>query len=77
MDSSTFTESLTNSFSSEITASSTKNKSQGKQCVAYGCNSRYFDKNQDFTGLHFFQFPQENPDKLLWCNLIKRWKRQF
>ena len=23
-------------------------------------------------GLHFFRFPQKNPDKLRWCNFIKR-----
>ena len=24
------------------------------------------------SGLHFFKFPQKNPEKRVWCNLIKR-----
>ena len=72
MDSSTSSQSITNNSSSEAAIFSTKSKSQGKQCAAYGCNSRHYDKNKESTGLHFFHFPQSNLEKSVWCNLIKR-----
>ena len=56
MDTSTLSESSTSNISAETPISSaTKSKSQGKQCAAYGCNSRFFDKNKEWTGLNFFK----------------------
>ena len=49
-----------------------KKSSLGKQCAAFGCYSFSYHPDGTPTGLHFFRFPQNNPAKRLWCNLIKR-----
>lgn len=66
---------LTFSESDEATtpeSSRTKKSSQGKQCAAFGCYSRQFNLDKSATGISFFRFPQTNPEKSVWCNLIKR-----
>ena len=49
-----------------------KKISQGRQCVAYGCRNTFYGSSGNKTGIHFFKFPQTNPRKSRWCNLIKR-----
>ena len=49
-----------------------KKISLGRECCAYGCSSTFYNSDGLATGLHFFKFPQKNPEKQLWCNLIKR-----
>ena len=49
-----------------------KKRSLGRQCSAYQCYSTFYTTDGSPTGLHFFRFPQKNPEKLRWCNLIKR-----
>ena len=49
-----------------------KKRSLGRQCAAYGCYSNFYNTDGTASGLHFFGFPQKNPEKLRWCNLIKR-----
>ena len=49
-----------------------KKISLGRECCAYGCSNTFYNSDGLATGLHFFKFPQKNPGKQLWCNLIKR-----
>ena len=49
-----------------------KPSSLGKQCAAFGCYNFFYNNDGTPTGLHFFKFPQKNPEKHQWCNLIKR-----
>ncbi|XP_065055342.1 uncharacterized protein LOC135683889 [Rhopilema esculentum] len=49
-----------------------KKSSLGRQCAAFGCYNFQYNKDGRGTGLHFFSFPQKNPRKNHWCNLIKR-----
>ena len=49
-----------------------RKRSLGHQCAAYGCYNTFYNTDGTASGLHFFRFPQKNPDKLCWCNLIKR-----
>ena len=49
-----------------------KKRSKGRECAAYGCGNTFYDANGERTGLHFFKFPMKNPEKLVWCNRIKR-----
>ena len=49
-----------------------KRSSLGKQCAAFGCYNFFYNNDGTPTGLHFFKFPQKNPEKRQWCNLIKR-----
>ena len=49
-----------------------KKKSLGRQCAAYGCYNTFYKTDGTPSGLHFFRFPQKNPEKSRWCNLIKR-----
>ena len=49
-----------------------KKLSLGKQCAAFGCYNFSYDSDHSASGLHFFKFPQKNPEKRIWCNLIKR-----
>ena len=48
-----------------------KKISLGRECSAYGCSNTFYNSDGLATGLHFFKFPQKNPGKQLWCNLIK------
>ncbi|XP_065060453.1 uncharacterized protein LOC135687738 [Rhopilema esculentum] len=58
---------------SEVSSSGVVKKSSlGKQCAAFGCYNFSYRPDGTPTGLHFFKFPQRNPEKRLWCNLIKR-----
>ena len=47
-------------------------KSLGRQCVAFNCNNTFYKSDGSKSGTHFFKFPQTNPKKNRWCNLIKR-----
>ena len=49
-----------------------KRASLGKQCVAFSCYNFFYKAEGNPTGLHFFKFPQRNPEKRQWCSLIKR-----
>ena len=49
-----------------------RKRSLGRQCAAYGCYNTFYNTDGTASGLHFFRFPQKNPDKLRWCNLFKR-----
>ncbi|XP_065055091.1 uncharacterized protein LOC135683687 [Rhopilema esculentum] len=49
-----------------------KRASLGKQCAAFGCYNFFYSTDRSPTGLRFFKFPQKNPEKRQWCNLIKR-----
>ena len=49
-----------------------KKKSLGRQCAAFGCYNFSYNTDGSPSGLHFFKFPQKNPEKRVWCNLIKR-----
>ena len=49
-----------------------KKSSLGKQCAAFGCYNFSYNSDGSASGLHFFKFPQKNPEKRIWCNLIKR-----
>ena len=49
-----------------------KKISLGRECCAYGCSSTFYNSDGLATGLHFVKFPQKNPEKQLWYNLIKR-----
>ena len=49
-----------------------RRRSLGRQCVAFGCYNTFYGSDGSKTGIHFFKFPQKNPEKLRWCNLIKR-----
>ena len=49
-----------------------KKTSRGLECAAYGCCSTFYNKDGSRSDWHFFKFPQKNPDKRRWCNLIKR-----
>ena len=54
-------------------AQSRKRKSSGfgRDCACFGCsNAQYSQKDGASTGL--FKFPQRNPQRDRWCNLIKR-----
>ena len=53
-------------------SSKKKKRSLGRQCAAYGCYNTFYNTDGNPSGLHFFRFPQKNPDKLRWCNFIKR-----
>lgn len=61
---------------SEASSSSSITKkrkiSRGFECAAFGCGSTYYDSNGERTPFHFFKFPLNNPEKKVWCNLIKR-----
>ena len=58
---------------SRTPTSSSGNKiyTKGRHCAAYGCHSRQFNPDKSSTGIKFFKFPQVNPEKQVWCNLIK------
>ena len=47
-------------------------KSVGRECAAFGCSNTFYRYDGTPSGLHFFKFPQKNPEKRTWCNLIKR-----
>ena len=47
-------------------------KSLGRQCAAFNCNNTFYKSDGSKSGTHFFKFPQTNPKKNRWCNLIKR-----
>ena len=47
-----------------------------KLFAAYGCNSKYYDSNYQWTGIHLFPFPQKNLEKSVRCNMIKRQDRR-
>ena len=49
-----------------------KKKSRGRECAAYGCSNTFYCADGERTENHFFKFPLKNPEKLQWCNLIKR-----
>ena len=49
-----------------------KKRSLGRQCAAYQCYSTFYTTEGTPTGLYFFRFPQKNPEKRRWCNLVKR-----
>ena len=49
-----------------------KKRSLGRQCAAFGCYNTFYNTDGYPSGLHFFRFPQKNPEKTRWCNLIKR-----
>ncbi|XP_065064833.1 uncharacterized protein LOC135691031 [Rhopilema esculentum] len=49
-----------------------KKPSLGRECAAFGCSNTFYNSDGVSTGIHFFKFPQKNPEKRLWCNLIKR-----
>ena len=42
-----------------------KKISVGRECCAYGCSSTFYNSDGLATGLHFFKFPQKNPEKQL------------
>ena len=47
-------------------------KSVGRECAAFGCSNTFYNYDRTPSGLHFFKFPQKNPEKRFWCNAIKR-----
>ena len=49
-----------------------KKTSRWVECAAYGCCSTFYNIDGSRSDWHFFKFPQTNPDKSRWCNLIKR-----
>lgn len=49
-----------------------KKRSLGRQCGAFGCCNTFYNVDGTPSGLHFFRFPQKNPEKLRWCSMIKR-----
>ena len=40
-------------------------------CIVWLSNT-FYTVDGEKTGIHFFKFPMKNPEKLKWCNLIKR-----
>ena len=56
----------------ELSKEKKKKISLGRQCACYGCSNTFYNSVGQATGIHFFKFPQTNPDKQRWCNLIKR-----
>ena len=59
-----------------ITKMSSKQQSQGRQCVAMDCFSREYkilEGQRVATGIKLFSFPLKDKGRVLqWCNLIKR-----
>ncbi|XP_057294701.1 uncharacterized protein LOC130623245 [Hydractinia symbiolongicarpus] len=52
-----------------------KKPSLGKQCAAWGCDSRglvEFEGERITSALSFFQFPKDPSLRKVWCNRIKR-----
>ena len=50
-----------------------RKKSRGLECAAYECSSTFYTTSDGSRSeCHFFKFPQKNPEKKRWCNLIKR-----
>lgn len=49
-----------------------KSTSFGRECVCYGCSNTQYSKDGCPSGISFFTFPQKNPKRNRWCNLIKR-----
>ena len=49
-----------------------KKRSKGRQCAAYGCLNFFYNNDGEKSGIHFFKFPDKNPEKQKWCNAIKR-----
>ena len=47
-------------------------KSVGSECAAFGCSNTFCNYDGTPSCLHFFKFPQKNPEKHFWCNAIKR-----
>ena len=47
-------------------------KSVGRECAPFGCSKAFYNYEGTPSGLHFFKFPTKNPEKRIWCNLIKR-----
>ena len=47
-------------------------KSVGSECAAFSCSTYFHNYDGTPSGLHFFKFPQKNPEKRFWCNAIKR-----
>ncbi len=62
----------TNQFGSLEGVLKKKRRSPGRECAAYGCTNTFYNTEGAATGLHFFAFLKKNPEKLRWCNLIKR-----
>lgn len=44
----------------------------GRECASFGCSNTQYLKDGRPTGLSFFKFPQKNPQRSRWCNLIRR-----
>ncbi|XP_031553671.1 uncharacterized protein LOC116290709 [Actinia tenebrosa] len=44
----------------------------GRECACYGCSNAQYSKDGGTSGLSLFKFPQKNPQRDRWCNLIKR-----
>ena len=49
-----------------------KKRSKGRQCAAYGYLNFFYNNDGEKSGIHFFKFPDKNPEKQKWCNAIKR-----
>ena len=49
-----------------------RRSSLGRECACFGCTNAQYFKDGSSTGLRFFKFPQQNPKRNRWCNLIKR-----
>ncbi|XP_060579363.1 uncharacterized protein LOC132736278 isoform X1 [Ruditapes philippinarum] len=51
-------------------------KSRGQMCCVYACSNCRYDKENNLTGVHFFNIPkrviEEKKYRDRWCNLIKR-----
>ena len=50
---------------------------RGKECVVPDCDSRMYQNEVPGNGVrksdhHFFKFPQQEPERSMWCNRIKR-----
>ena len=56
----------------ELSKEKKKKISLGRECASLGCSNTFYNSVGQGTGLLFFKFPQSNPDKQRWCNLIKR-----
>lgn len=49
-----------------------KSVSFGRECACYGCTNAQYSQDGGLSGLSLFSFPQTNPKRDRWCNLIKR-----
>jgi len=45
-------------------------KSVGRECAAFSCLNPFYNFDGTPSGLHFFKFPQKNPEKRFWCESI-------